>query len=107
MKKIRLMAGFIFIPFVLYILCACNFNDTSMTSSITTVNSEFTAAETTLLQHVQVDPILYPTLEKFLAVTDIVIVGTVVETLPAVRLKKATMICGKALSGRILISHPL
>jgi len=66
------------------LLCACN-NDTSQASG----KSEASAAETTLWLHVQVDPILYPTLEKFLAVTDIVIMGTVLDTLPMVRLKKS------------------
>src|SRR5665647_1497433 len=84
MKRNRCIALLLSLLFVMHLLCACN-NDTSPTSE----QEGASAAERTVLLHVQVDPILYPTLEKFLAVTDIVIIGTVLDTLPTVRLKKS------------------
>jgi len=50
---------------------------------------EASAAETTLWMHVQITPMMYTSLEELLADTDIVIIGTVKETLPAVRLTES------------------
>jgi len=88
MKRTRNIAFFLFFLFALSVLSACNFTGASMTS-MTPVNKENTAAETTLWLHQQIEPMIYPTLEKLLADTDIVIIGTVKETLPAVRLTQS------------------
>jgi len=89
MKPPRYIAISLFLVFVLPVLCACNFSGTPMTSSFIPLNKDTTAAETTLWMHQQIEPIMYPSLEKLLAVTDIVIIGTVKETLPAVRLTQS------------------
>ncbi|MEI8200439.1 MAG: hypothetical protein WCG21_10270 [Eubacteriales bacterium] len=84
MKRIRWIASLLFLLFVLLLLCACN-NDTSQKSE----KSDDSAAETTLWLHLQIEPMIYPTLEKLLDDTDIVIIGTVKETLPVVRLTQS------------------
>jgi len=89
MKTIRFLACPLFLSFALSVLCACNVNNASADSSLTKVNSESTSAETTLWLHQQIEPMIYPTLEKLLADTDLVIIGTVKETLPAVRLTQS------------------
>ena len=89
MKTSRYIAISLLFLFAVPALCGCNFSGASMTSSPTPLNKETAAAETTLLLHAQIDPVMYPDLEKLLAVTDIVIIGTVKETLPAVRLTQS------------------
>lgn len=85
MKRTRCIALLLSLLFVMQLLCACNITDTSMTME----KSEVSAAETTLWLHQQITPMMYTSLEKLLTVTDIVIVGTVKETLPAVRLTQS------------------
>ena len=89
MKTIRLLACPLFLLFTLSVLCACTVNSISTASSLTKVNGESTSAETTLWLHQQIEPVIYPTLEKLLTDTDLVIIGTVKETLPVVRLTQS------------------
>jgi len=84
MKRNRFIALLLLLLFVLQLLCACN-NDTLKATD----KSEPSAAETTLWLHQQITPMIYPSLEKLLADTDIVIIGTVKDTLPAVRLTQS------------------
>jgi len=84
MTKFRYIPLLLLLLFALQFLCACN-TDTSQTSG----RSDSSAAETTLWLHQQIEPMIYPSLEKLLADTDIVIIGTVKETLPAVRLTQS------------------
>jgi len=89
MKTSRYIAISLLFLFAVPVLCGCNFAGASMTSSPTPLNKETAAGETTLLLQALIDPVMYPSLEKLLAVTDIVIIGTVIETLPTVRLTQS------------------
>lgn len=88
MKRTRNTALILFLLFILPVLTACNYTDDSMTS-VPPVITETTAAETPLSMYAFITPITYTSLLELLADTDIVIIGTVEETLPAVRLTKS------------------
>ena len=88
MNRFRNLVLLLCLLFVLPILSACNDTEIAISSDPPIV-TETTAAETTLSMHVFITPITYSSLEELLEVTDIVIIGTVQETLPAVRLTQS------------------